>query len=94
MLLSQINSQFGTIQRLQLEKLVRSLENSPNKNEMEKLKECGSSMPLELLIELALKGTISTEKPQSLGSSFTMSTSVEFSITIGVNLVTRHECML
>jgi len=64
MLLSEINSQFGTIQQVQLEKLVRSLENSPNKNEMEKLKECGSSMPLELLIELALKGTISTEKPQ------------------------------
>ncbi len=64
MLLSQTNSQFGTIQHLQLEKLVTSLENSSIKNETEKLKECGSNMPLELLIELALKGTISTERPQ------------------------------
>lgn len=57
-LLSEINSQFGAMQQLQLKQLVATLEDAQSKSSLDHMKACGQKLSMESLIELALKGSL------------------------------------
>lgn len=54
-LLSEINSQFGSMQQLQLKNLIAVLEEAQSKSRLEKMKARGHQLSTGALIELALK---------------------------------------